>query len=303
MDCKGICNAHTVTPKMNLNARFAGTYQIRCKCLVYVSFYDFINALYRFSNNWKAHQLIHTRSMETITPCDQCGKVFPDNRLMKTHKRITHAPYIASQCNECGKVFRNRKRLAAHMLLHGTPKIQCDHCKTMFKSKKYVIEHMRVVHGQGLPHVCDKCGQEFQNRYLGRKHTSNCIGSVNKLRRRHQRSESNSLNCRICMRPYLMLATLQNHYKVKHKPEEFENLCMQCNQVFESVEACSAHAETAHGLQCTVCKKICLSEAILRAHMEGHFGGKPRFSCEVSARIHAQQSSIFSYSLAMRGSL
>lgn len=222
--------------------------------------------------------------MDTITPCDQCDKVFTDNRLMKAHKRIIHAPYVASMCNECGKVFGNRKRLHAHMLLHDTPKLQCDHCKIMFKSKKYIIEHMRIVHGQGLPHICDKCGQEFRNRYTGRKHTENCLGSVIRLNR--NRSEAylskNSLNCQLCMRPYLVLATLQNHYKNKHTVEECEFLCMQCNQIFTSPQAFSEHKNSHGNLKCKVCKIAFLSEASLRKHMDVHLGGKPRFECKVS---------------------
>lgn len=223
--------------------------------LVYFSYilFAFINSiiiLYLYSNNWKIHQLIHNRSMDTITPCDQCDKVFPDRRLMKAHERVKHAPYVASMCNECGKVFRNRKRLHAHMLLHATPTLQCDHCKQMFKSKKYIIEHMRTVHGQGFPHICEKCGQEFQNRYSGRKHTATCLGSVIGLKRRYgwrYESLKNSLNCQLCMRPYLVLATLQNHYKKKHTLAECEFLCMQCNQIFTSSEALSEHKMTAHG--------------------------------------------------------
>lgn len=204
---------------------------------------------------------------------------------MKAHKRVVHDPYVASMCNECGKVFRNRERLHAHMLLHGTPSLQCDHCKTMFKSKKYIIEHMRVVHKQGQPHICDKCGQEFQNKFYGRKHTANCLGTVNGLKRRYRgESLKNSLNCQLCMRPYLVLATLQNHYKKNHTVEECELLCMQCNRIFASSQAFSNHKNTAHAnLQCTVCKKVCLSEVSLRIHMNGHghLRGQPRFDCKV----------------------
>lgn len=236
-----------------------------------------------FRSALKVHQIVHTRSIETISPCDQCDKVFADCYQLSMHKRDIHGPYVPSTCMECGKVFRNRTRLNAHKLLHGTEKLQCDHCKKTFKSKKYINEHMRIVHKKGVPHMCEKCGLEFLSRPLGRKHSLTCCGKF-VSRRRTKRTRLTKNKCLLCPREFMNLITLQNHYMQKHESKQRKSVCMQCNQMLDTPKALEDHNEKVHenNLRCTICKKNCLSEASLRIHMDGHVDGKPRFDCDVS---------------------
>lgn len=200
---------------------------------------------------------------------------------MSLHKRHVHGPYVPSTCSECGKVFRNRTRLQAHMLLHSTIKLQCDYCKKLFKSKKYISEHMRIVHKQGTPHICEKCGKEFLSRPLGRKHSLTCNGKV--VSRRTAKAQRTTNKCLLCPQFYKNLVNLQNHYMQKHEIKQRESLCTQCNQMLDTPQALEDHNEKVHehNLRCTICKKNCLSEASLRIHMDAHVDGKPRFECEV----------------------
>lgn len=227
------------------------------------------------------HQLVHTRSIETLSSCDQCDKVCADSYQLRLHKKRIHGPHVPSTCIECGKVFRNRTRLLAHMLLHVTAKLQCDHCKKLFKSKKYIREHMSIVHRQGVPHICEKCGREFLSRPLGRKHSLKCSGKFVVSRPTKLKATN---KCLLCPRVFMNLRTLQNHYMQKHDTKQREAVCMQCNQMLDTPQALDDHNEKVHenNLRCTICKKNCPSEAILRTHMDGHVNGKPRYECEVS---------------------
>lgn len=232
----------------------------------------------------KAHEQIHDRSWKTVTPCDECGKVLLDRRQMMRHKKTIHGTHLERICNVCGKVLRNQARLNVHMLLHNPVKPMCEQCQKTFSSKKGIIEHMNVVHKQGTPHICEQCGKEFRNKFQGRKHSLVCTGKIAShllcVGKRDERKLT--INCILCNHAFASVETLQRHFMNFHDPKQRESVCLQCNKMLDNAQALAEHKQTVHeNLQCTICKKNCLSETSLRIHMEGHDDSKPRFECDV----------------------
>lgn len=63
----------------------------------------------------KRHMLRH---MESRTPCDICGKDYPNSNALKMHKKRSHFDGRIHMCSVCGKGFKKELVLKEHMATH-----------------------------------------------------------------------------------------------------------------------------------------------------------------------------------------
>lgn len=118
------------------------------------------------AQNKKQHETSHT-GIGFVT-CDECGKKYPSEVLLKKHKDNMHYKGECEfVCEECGKKCKSAINLKSHLKTHfkGEPPYACDECGKRFKRAIYLENH-KLLHVEGAtPYKCDECGMGF--RWMG----------------------------------------------------------------------------------------------------------------------------------------
>ncbi|XP_055682117.1 zinc finger protein 7-like isoform X2 [Lutzomyia longipalpis] len=100
------------------------------------------------------------RSKKVLGPqqCNDCGKIFPSNYRLQTHRENVHATEKSHSCDLCGKAFNTANKLSAHLVSHTDERpYVCETCGKGFKVKPALKAH-EGVHKQEKKYGCEHCG-------------------------------------------------------------------------------------------------------------------------------------------------
>lgn len=238
-----------------------------------------------FGDNLSPVRSRNERSLDTLTACDCCSKVFADYNLMRRHRKSAHAPDYF-QCSECKKLFKTRKGLRQHMVGHAHALFQCGICDQKFSQKRYIILHMNRTHSSIRRHVCYMCGMSFRNYATWKNHEARkCATNL----RQAPGIDGNDpqFKCFICANEYMLLPSLRRHYKRKHEQSEYEAVCEHCNIYCETLQGLAEHRIDWHPeLQCTICKRNFNTAKGMETHIAMHKNIQRPFECEVRLLQH-----------------
>ena len=176
--------------------------------------------------------LKYTEKVEATVMCDQCSKIFPDERRLDYHMMVTHSNSDNQcVCPECKLPFQHPNLLKVHMSIqHVTRK--CPFCPQEFPSRRVLQKHKLEAHSDKRTIACPQCDVKcFTKKYL-QHHTTQCHKPADcKLckktfpckrelgihqRREHNLYNSNLLKCKDCDFQCPKRITLHRHYFRKH---------------------------------------------------------------------------------------
>lgn len=122
--------------------------------------------------------------------CPICKKTFLSRKRLGKHHCTKHS-YNASDastskveskqmCSTCGRLFADRSRLKEHEETHLGIMSTCKICGKQFLHKNYLRKHVRSVHSQERPFVCnvDGCEWAFSYQQCLKRHQARRHGMI-----------------------------------------------------------------------------------------------------------------------------
>lgn len=115
-----------------------------------------------------------------------------------------------------------------------------------------------------------------------RKYTKRTFPYIHTAEMLYDRNDRTNIQCKECMKVYMSLSNLRNHYVRVHAPKDFK--CPTCSRGFGSQSYLEAHMEESHiSLVCSECGKTFGNKHTLRMHKRTHY---LRFVCQDCGRVY-----------------
>ncbi len=158
------------------------------------------------------HVSIHTSEVNARTKlCEECGKAFKTNQLLRWHVERHHFPAPIRQCPVCTKTFRSHSNMDVHMRIHMDYRpFKCRYCMTYESNTRGAIfAHLRTQHqgcdekeGIIIDEKFARPGRHWQRKKM-KSRASSKTSTVNNL-------------CHECGQSFNSIYLLQTHVSVDH---------------------------------------------------------------------------------------
>ena len=223
--------------------------------------------------------------------CVDCGRMFPNNTELTSHRVNKHGDTPGFVCTDCGKAYASAQSLKVHMksahqaeesssdeededededeggseakkprktkkkkIKKEQERHQCEFCEKQFTQKNGLDRHLEAKHGKGDPIPCTVCGVMQKGKYSN-----------------------------------------WNHMHTQHNPDKINIPCEICGKIFQSMQNKLRHVRTVHektmNFACRFCEKTFTQASNLQMHERIHTGEKP-FKCERCGMGFTQSSNM-----------
>jgi len=128
-------------------------------------------------------QVIHENKKKAAAgqavECEECGRKFIDNRLLRSHISAVHKKEKPFNCPTCGYAASNRSTLKMHLRLHtGEKPFSCEECSYTTADHNSLRRHKKR-HTGDKPYKCPYCiyaciQSSTYKVHLRTKHSGEC---------------------------------------------------------------------------------------------------------------------------------
>ncbi|XP_062580194.1 PR domain zinc finger protein 15-like [Saccostrea cucullata] len=210
-----------------------------------------------------------------IFQCLLCLTEMEDIKAAREHYS-SHKKDI--RCVDCNEVFGKQQLLRDHICPNASEKlIRCDICKNPFPSQKSLMRHL-AKHTDIFQ--CPNCLKTFARKDSQLKHILVCCPE--------RADEYKVFACSKCRKGFATKLGLDNHEALCQ-----QEICDNCNKVFDSVDMLRTHQETCNQVinyvkkdkvlfSCGICKKSFRNANYLNKHKELH---TDQFECNICKKI------------------
>ncbi|XP_059054703.1 gastrula zinc finger protein XlCGF57.1-like isoform X2 [Achroia grisella] len=210
----------------------------------------------------------HMDRMHKKYLCKECGKCCQGLDKLRSHeqKHVTR-----NECPKCGKSYATKDFFIKHVKLCLEDLIDphpirsnikktfiCSTCNKGYSTVGGLRVHMRFVHGNAKPHICNYCGKKFTAPSYLKTHLIKHTGEKN-------------FKCDICSNRFVSKEALLYHTR-RHTGEKPYS-CTMCNERFVNASARADHIRFRHvgpTLSCHICSRKFVTSHFLKQHLSRH---------------------------------
>ncbi|XP_030765570.1 zinc finger protein 492-like isoform X2 [Sitophilus oryzae] len=246
----------------------------------------------------KKHEALHCNGSKSTFKCSECDQKFKMWRIARNHMyqehkldfgmvscpmcntmksystvnilkhMVIHSDEKPFLCSECGKAFKQWNQLKNHEVIHKVPEElpswckvkKCDTCQRFFANMKCLKTHIKSVHENFKPFICNICGHKTTRKYMLELHLRQHTGA-----KPHQCDfcpyKTGDYNC---LRKHALKHVGGYRYKCPHCPYT----CIQSGSF--KYHLTNKHKGKGGTLSCTYCSYTTINPTFLEAHEKKH---------------------------------
>ncbi|XP_045119882.1 zinc finger protein 652-A-like isoform X2 [Portunus trituberculatus] len=239
-------------------------------------------ALYRCSecnfvsiraSHLRRHKMSHALQ---VLHCHLCAYTCDDQKLLTKHVRVKHhTPKQPSpsdnmfECEECEYKTSWHYAFQKHQRTHTSSKVvvmhSCPQCHYKTVRREHFLRHIKNVHQNYRPFLCDICGKAFKRQDALKQHHVSHYQNLAQV-------GPYGFVCHICQKVCRSAAYLKEHMATHSEERSF--LCEVCGASFKTRSVQRNHVQTIHrrprAFTCVTCDKKFNTKFALRRHMKQH---------------------------------
>lgn len=159
----------------------------------------------------------HNTEIHSVYTCRVCFNTFTCRNNMKRHMRL-HTGFRPYSCKLCNESFTRKDDIKRHLIRHSFDKpFRCNVCRKGYMDRKTVKNHIRKEHNSKIIHICQTCGEAFDNTVKFQDHKKN-------------HPELKMFQCTLCKFTGSNLLAFNKHQLVHEVKRDYR--CEPCGIVF-----------------------------------------------------------------------
>ncbi|KAG4072002.1 hypothetical protein HA402_010939 [Bradysia odoriphaga] len=248
------------------------SYHERCHTLNTNEFKCFeCQAVAKTWRNCSAHLYKHHKIDVDLLKCIFCS--YKAGLCVQIFRHLqVHGATKGFACSNCPKIFKQFSQLRVHNITHHQNdnsnqmrwyvKKKCEICHNMFANSKVLSKHIKTVHSQIKPFICNVCGHKSARKVTHMIHL-------------RQHTGEKPISCQFCQFKAADPSVIKKHELRHQNKEQWKYHCQDCDYKSIQSSTLKSHLKKYHPnsyklIQCEDCPFVSLNVGVLDRHKQSH---------------------------------